>query len=85
MKTVPVEIITPDKVFLKEDAEFVVIPGAAGELGILPGHARLLALLKAGTIRLQRAETERTYAISGGVAFIEPSLVKIFTASITSA
>jgi F-type H+-transporting ATPase subunit epsilon len=85
MKTVPVEIVTPERVFLKEDAEFVVIPGYSGELGILPGHARLLALLVSGTMRLQRSGNESKYMISGGVAFIEPHLVKIFTTLIRPA
>jgi F-type H+-transporting ATPase subunit epsilon len=79
MKTVPVEVVTPERVSLKEEAEFVVIPGSEGELGVLPGHMRLLTLLVPGTMRLQRSGTEKKYTISGGVAFIEPHLVKIFT------
>jgi F-type H+-transporting ATPase subunit epsilon len=82
MKTVPVEIITPEKVFVREDAEFVVIPGADGELGVLPGHARLLAWLKPGTIRLDKSGGGHKYTISGGMVFVEPTLIKIFTTTV---
>jgi len=85
MKTIKVEIITPDKLFLKEDFEFVVLPGESGELGILPGHSRLFSLLKQGTIRLVTGETTRKYIVNSGVAYVEPSSIKILSSIVRQA
>jgi F-type H+-transporting ATPase subunit epsilon len=85
MKTIKVEIITPDKLFLKEDFEFVVLPGESGELGILPGHSRLFSLLKQGTVRLVSGEITKKYVINSGVAYVEPSTIKILSSIVRPA
>jgi F-type H+-transporting ATPase subunit epsilon len=48
--TFALQIVSPEGNVLKEDAEFVVLPGGAGELGILPNHAPLIAGLKVGVL-----------------------------------
>ena len=48
----PVELITPEGVAFAGDAEVLVVPGAAGELGILANHAPLISLLKPGETRI---------------------------------
>ena len=40
------EVVTPDRLVLREDVDEVVVPGSEGELGVLPGHTPLLATLK---------------------------------------
>jgi F-type H+-transporting ATPase subunit epsilon len=84
MKTMPCEIITPEKLFLRDDADFLVMPGAEGELGVLPGHARLLAVLKAGTVRFVKGSEARRITVAGGFVLVEPGKVKIFTSSATA-
>ena len=79
MKTIPCEIITPEKVYLRDEAEFVVAPGKEGELGILPGHARLLAQLVSGKLRLVKGNENKRFSISAGFIHIDPKSVKIFT------
>jgi F-type H+-transporting ATPase subunit epsilon len=83
MKTVPCEIVTPEKVVLHEEAEFIVAPGCEGELGILPGHTRLLAGLKAGNIRLVKGSETKKFSIAAGLINIEPAMVRIFSSSAT--
>lgn len=85
MKTIKVEIITPDKLFLKDEFEFVVLPGESGELGILPGHSRLFSLLKQGTIRLVSGENTKKFLVSSGVAYVEPSNIKILSSVVKPA
>ena len=48
----PVELITPEGMAFQGDAEMLVVPGAAGELGILANHAPLISLLKPGETRI---------------------------------
>ncbi|MCU0608371.1 MAG: ATP synthase F1 subunit epsilon [Chitinispirillaceae bacterium] len=84
MKTMPCEIISPEKLFLRDEAEFLVMPGTEGELGVLPGHARLVAMLKAGTVRFVKGGETRKIGIAAGFVLVEPGLVKIFTSSATA-
>jgi len=83
MKTVACEIVTPEKVVLREDAEFIVAPGCEGELGILPGHVRLLAGLKAGNVRLVKGSETKRFSVAGGIINIEPAMVRIFSPTAT--
>ena len=77
MKKTKVKIITPDRVVLEQEADFVVIPGHSGELGVLPGHARLFSLLKPGDIRVVNGTETTKMVVSAGMAYIEPDLIKI--------
>jgi F-type H+-transporting ATPase subunit epsilon len=63
----PVELITPEGIVFSGDAERVVVPGAAGELGILANHAPLISLLDPGETRVTDADgTVRRYATDDG-------------------
>jgi F-type H+-transporting ATPase subunit epsilon len=77
MKKTKVKIITPDRVVLEQEADFVVIPGHSGELGVLSGHARLFSLLKPGDIRVVNGTETTKLVVSAGMAYIEPDLIKI--------
>ena len=57
-KTIRVELITPDGCLFAEEARMVVVPGAAGEVGVLPRHMPLTARLKPGETRIQRGGPE---------------------------
>ena len=70
-----VEIVTAERRVLAETADMVVAPGAEGVLGILPRHAPMIALLKAGELRLKRGADELAIAVSGGVMQVEPARV----------
>jgi F-type H+-transporting ATPase subunit epsilon len=54
-----VEVVTPEGPAFRGEAEMVVVPGAAGELGILAHHAPLISSLKPGRMSLTDAEGER--------------------------
>lgn len=60
-------------------ATFVVLPGELGELGILPGHAPLMAWLRAGWMRLQfsQGEEEKQVYVSGGMVEVQPYRVTV--------
>ena len=63
----PVELITPEGIVFSGDAQILVVPGAAGELGILANHAPLISLLEPGETRVTDAEgTVRRYATDDG-------------------
>ncbi|HVC87456.1 MAG TPA: ATP synthase F1 subunit epsilon [Gaiellaceae bacterium] len=57
-KPFSVSLVTPDGPAYEGDAEMVIVPGAAGEIGVLARHAPLIATLKAGSTRVHVAEGE---------------------------
>lgn len=77
-KTVPVSIVTPEKVALETDAESLVVPAFGGQLGILPGHAPLLAQLMYGEVKITANGQISYFAISGGFVEAHPKKVAIF-------
>jgi F-type H+-transporting ATPase subunit epsilon len=79
MALISVSIMTPDQQVFKEDAEFVVVPGAEGELGILPGHTDLLAALISGKMRIHHEGRIKSFHVSGGFVRVSPVEVKVFT------
>lgn len=66
-KTQRLDIVTPEKVVFSEEIDFIVAPGADGELGILPEHAPLVTALKIGTMRVQQGGKFFKVAVSGEI------------------
>lgn len=60
------EIITPEKVILKDEVDEVVVPTMAGEIGILPNHAELLTKVKPGELIIKKNGKYQAFAIMGG-------------------
>ncbi len=78
MKTISLEIITPERSVLKETVDSVVLPAFNGEYGILPGHTHFLAQLTAGELRIRKGGEVEYFAVSGGFAEVHPDRVEVF-------
>ena len=77
-KTFKLEIVTPERVVLKQDAASLVVPGARGSLGILADHAPLMAELTIGEVRVRGADGRETrLAVSGGFVEIAKNTVRV--------
>ena len=78
-KIYKLEIVTPEKKAFSEDVVFSVFPGSEGELGILAGHAMLLARLNPGEIRITRpgSATVLHLAIAGGFLEVRNNQVSV--------
>ena len=77
MSTVKVLVATAEREVYRGEAEKLVAPGAAGELGILPRHAPLLSELKAGELRITNGEHVDEVFISGGYMEVQPDMITI--------
>ena len=62
------EVVTPSKVILETEAEYVTIPGELGELGILPSHIPLLTNLQSGVLSYKKSGVEKKIAVHFGYA-----------------
>ena len=71
------EIVTPDRSLVREDVDEVQVPGSEGYLGILPGHAPLLASLKVGEIWFRIGQEKHHLAIAGGFVEVLPDRVTV--------
>jgi F-type H+-transporting ATPase subunit epsilon len=62
-----VSVVTPEGAAFEGDAEMLIVPGAAGEIGVLARHAPLVAMLKAGSTRVHMGDGEiREFATGPG-------------------
>ena|SRR5688572_25288274 len=83
-KTFKLEIVTPERLVFSEDIVSLVVPAEEGYLGVLAGHAPLLAALKPGEIRIRREAGEVLYATSGGFMEVLPKKTSILCESAES-
>jgi F-type H+-transporting ATPase subunit epsilon len=73
-KTFDLSLVTPEGAAYEGEAEMVIVPGAAGEIGVLARHAPLIATLKAGSVRVYRTidpEQIEEYAVGPGFFKVE--------------
>lgn len=75
--TFQLEIVTPEKLVVKEAAEEAQIPGLNGYLGILPGHAPLITELAVGVISYLASGETHNLAVAWGFAEVLPDRVTI--------
>ena len=75
---VHVDVVSAEESIFSGEAEYVVLPGEAGELGIYPRHTPLLTRIKPGTVRIKvpDAEFEMIY-VSGGMLDVQPTIVTV--------
>jgi F-type H+-transporting ATPase subunit epsilon len=73
-----VSLVTPDGTVFEGDAEMLIVPGAAGEIGVLARHAPLIATLKAGSTRVylnRDTDDVREFATGAGFFKVEQDRV----------
>ena len=71
------EIVTPERLAYSDTVDSVVLPGAEGEMGVLPHHAPLLATLGVGELRIRKGGEEEFFAIAGGFVQVRPDKVVV--------
>ena len=70
-------VVTPERKILETEAEEVSLPGFAGELGILPGHAALLTSLRTGVLTYENAGRAHSIVIQGGFCEVSDDRVNV--------
>jgi F-type H+-transporting ATPase subunit epsilon len=71
------EVVTPSRCVLEGRAHEVRIPGALGELGVLPGHTPLLTSLGTGEVTWFEGDTMSRLVVQGGFAEVQPDAVTV--------
>ena len=79
MSTIHVDVVSAEESIFGGEAEFVVLPGEAGELGIYPRHAPLITRIKPGVVRILvpgRSDEEQIF-VAGGILEVQPHVVTV--------
>ena len=84
--TTHLDIVSAEKQIFSGVVEMVVATGELGELGITPGHAPLLTVLKPGEIRVTlQGGAEEVYYVSGGMLEVQPYYVTVLADTVERA
>ena len=77
--TIHVDVVSAEQQIFSGEAEFVVLPGEAGELGIYPRHTPLITRIKPGAVRIKPAGggEEQLIFVEGGILEVQPSMVTV--------
>ncbi|HEX9395153.1 MAG TPA: F0F1 ATP synthase subunit epsilon [Burkholderiales bacterium] len=77
--TIHVDVVSAEEAIYSGEAEFVVLPGEAGELGIYPRHVPLITRIKPGAVRITPAGggEEQLIFVAGGILEIQPKLITV--------
>ncbi len=71
------EIVSQDRQVFSGEVDIVVLPGAAGQMGILPHHTPLLTTLQYGIITVRKGKEEEYFTVAGGIAEVQPDQVTV--------
>src|ERR1700741_903448 len=77
--TIHVDVVSAEESIYSGEAEFVVLPGEAGELGIYPRHTPLITRIKPGTVRITPAGGGEPQLIflAGGILEVQPKMITV--------
>ena len=80
MSTIHVDVVSAEESIFSGEAKFVALPGEAGELGIYPRHTPLITRIKAGSVRIEKADgTEEFIFVAGGILEVQPNCVTVLS------
>ncbi len=80
MSTIHVDVVSAEESIFSGEAKFVALPGEAGELGIYPRHTPLITRIKAGSVRIEKADgSEEFIFVAGGILEVQPNCVTVLS------
>ena len=79
MSTIHVDVVSAEESIFEGEAEFVALPGEAGELGIYPQHTPLITRIRPGAVRIKVAgrSDEEFVFVAGGILEVQPNRVTV--------
>jgi F-type H+-transporting ATPase subunit epsilon len=79
MSTIHVDVVSAEESIFEGEAEFVALPGEAGELGIYPQHTPLITRIRPGAVRIKVAgqAAEEFVFVAGGILEVQPNRVTV--------
>ena len=81
MATIKLEVVSPDKMVYSEDISMLIVRSTAGDLGIMPKHAPLVAGLVPQAMRIKKEGTEELIAVAGGFVEVQPEKITVLASA----
>jgi F-type H+-transporting ATPase subunit epsilon len=76
--TIHIDVVSAEESIFSGEAEFVVLPGEAGELGIYPRHTPLITRIRPGAVRIQKpGGEEELIFVAGGILEVQPKMITV--------
>jgi F-type H+-transporting ATPase subunit epsilon len=77
--TLHIDVVSAEESIFSGEAEFVVLPGEAGELGIYPRHTPLITRIRPGAVRITPAGggEEQLIFVAGGILEVQPKVITV--------
>ncbi len=76
--TIHIDVVSAEASIFSGEAEFVVLPGESGELGIYPRHTPLITRIKPGAVRIQKPGGEEELVfVAGGILEVQPKVITV--------
>ncbi len=77
--TIHIDVVSAEESIFSGEAEFVVLPGEAGELGIYPRHTPLITRIRPGAVRILPAGggEEQLIFVAGGILEVQPKVITV--------
>jgi F-type H+-transporting ATPase subunit epsilon len=77
--TIHVDVVSAEEQIFAGEAEFVVLPGEVGELGIFPRHTPLITRIRPGSVRIKvpGREDEELIFVAGGILEVQPNVITV--------
>ena len=77
--TIHIDVVSAEESIYSGEAEFVVLPGEVGELGIYPRHTPLITRIKPGAVRITPAGggEEQLIFVAGGILEVQPKVITV--------
>jgi F-type H+-transporting ATPase subunit epsilon len=80
MNTIHVDVVSAEESIFSGEARFVALPGEAGELGIYPRHTPLITRIKAGSVRIEKADGGEEFVfVAGGILEVQPNCITVLS------
>ena len=77
--TIHIDVVSAEESIFSGEAEFVVLPGEAGELGIYPRHTPLITRIRPGSVRIRipGESEEQLIFVAGGILEVQPNVITV--------
>ena len=74
MAKISFDLVSPEKLIFNDEVGMIIIPGKDGDLGVLPGHSKVLSSLRPGRVMVygENKDLLKSFFVSGGFAEVNP-------------
>ena len=84
MAKISFDLVSPEKLVFSDDAGMIIVPGKDGDIGILPGHSKVISSLRSGRVMIYDEDRNllKSFFVSGGFVEINPEKCIVLAESV---